>query len=320
MGLRIIAILLLMVMPKVSSAQQLRLFSNEIRGVASNQQVIVMDFMERYFSELLKKSQADMLTQMADDKVFFRKGKPADLRKVLEDMSVSISLVDKFYIVNWTKEEKSFVTVVFPAQFDLIFGMRQDEAQNQLKDAIACVQHKRILPNPPGDLVKEKGGIFVSRNSHFELESLNDARYYQLAGNEYTPIFSSAFKEYSAANLFQGLIPSEGYRLYIEQTVYGMKKSTYTITLSQWLDYCAWLGLKVYFAVEEEREDGLLAIVLVHSEDFNFNHLLSVVIPDNFTANHNAVLKAKLTSYIPTHNLKDLYQKETKNRKRMQWQ
>ncbi len=305
--------------PRLSSAQQLKLFSDDIRGVASPQQVLVMNFMERYFSSLLKKNQTDMLTQMADDKVFFRKGKPADLRKVSVDMPVTISLVDKYYVVNWTNEEESFVTIVFPAQFDLIFGLRQDEAQEQLKDVINNVQHRAKITTPPNH-VKKEGGIYVSRDSHFELESLNDAKYYHLTGNEYTPIFSSAFKEYSAANLFQGLIPSDGYRIYVEQTVYGMKKSTYTITLSQWLDYCAWLGLKVYFAVEEEHEDGLLAIVLVHSEDFNFNHLLSVVIPDSFTTNRQAVFKARLTSYIPTHNLKDLYQKETKKRKRIQWQ
>ena len=308
-----------MALPRVSSAQQLKLFSDDIRGIASYQQVMVMDFLERYFSSLLMKNQTEILTQMADDKVYFRKGKPADMRQVSEGMPVTISLVDKYYVVNWNKEEEPFITVVFPAQFDLIFGLRQDEAQKQLKDVIASVRHQTVVPTPPDDL-KEEGGIFVSRNGHFELESLNDARYYQLTGNEYTPIFSSAFKEYSAANLFQGIVPSDGYRLYIEQTVYGMKKSNYTITLSQWLDYCAWLGLKVYFAVEEERLDGLLAIVLVHSEDFNFNHMLSVVIPDSFTTNHQVVLKANMTSYIPTHNLKNLYQKETKKRKRKQWQ
>lgn len=319
MKYRIITILFLMALPRVSSAQQLKLFSGEIRGIASQQQVMVMDFMERYFSALLMKNQTDMMTQLADDKVYFRKGKPTDLRHVSEDMPVEISLVDKYYVVNWNKENAPFVTVVFPAQFDLIFGLRQDEAQKQLKDVICNVRQQRVTPNPPNDL-KEEGGFFVSRNSHFELESLNDAKYYKQTGNGYTPIFSSAFKEYSAANLFQGLVPSDGYRLYIEQTVYGMKTSNYTITLSQWLDYCAWLGLKVYFAVEEERVDGLLAIVLVHSEDFNFNHMLSVVIPDSFTTNRQVVLKARLTSYIPTHNLKNLYQKETKKRKRIQWQ
>ena len=319
MKYRIITILLLTALSQVSSAQQLKLFSSEIRGIASQQQVMVMDFMERYFSVLLMKNQTDMMTQMADDKVYFRKGKPSDLRQVSEDMPVAISLVDKHYVVNWNKEEEPFVTVVFPAQFDLIFGLRQDEAQKQLKDVISSVRHQRVVPATPSDL-KEEGSIFVSCNGHFELESLNDAKYYQQTDNEYTPIFSSAFKEYSAANLFQGLISSDGYRLYIEQTVYGMKTSNYTIMLSQWLDYCAWLGLKVYFAVEEERVDGLLAIVLVHSEDFNFNHLLSVVIPDSFTTNRQVVLKAKLTSYIPTHNIKDLYQKETKKRKRIQWQ
>ena len=302
-----------------SSAQQMKLFNDDIRQVTRPQRVMVMDFMEKYFYALLKKNQQDMLTQMEDDKVFFRKGKPEDLRRVTADMPVSISLTDKFYVVSWTKAGNPFITIVFPAQFDLIFGMSQEKAQKQLKEVICNAPHATTTQNPPDDLVERDKGVFVSQNSYFELESLNDARYYQHTAGEYAPIFNAGQKNYSAANLFQGLIPADGLRLYIEQSIYGTTNATYTIPLSQWLDYCTSMGLKTYFAVEEEREDGLLAFVLVHSTDFNFNHVLSVLIPDDFTTNPQTVLKAKLNSYIPTHNIKNLYQQETKKRKRIQW-
>ena len=316
---RILVLLLLVMTAQLSPAQQMKLFNDDIRQVARPQRVMVMDFMEKYFYALLKKNQQDMLTQMDDDKVYFRKGKPEDMRRVTTDMPVSISLTDNFYIVSWTKNGDPFITIVFPAQFDLIFGMSQEKAQKQLKEVICNVQPQTLVPTPPYDLVEREKGVFVSQNSYFELESLNDASYYQHTDDDYTPIFNAEHKDYSAANLLQGLIPTDGYRLYIDQSIYGTKNATYTITFSQWLDYCAWMGLKTYFAVEEEREDGLLAFVLVHSTDFNFNHVLSVVIPDDFTTNPQAVLKAKLNTYIPTHNIKDLYQKENKKRKRIQW-
>ena len=107
--------------------------------------------------------------------------------------------------------------------------------------------------------------------------------------------------------------------MYVEQSVYGMKTINYTLSLRQWLNYCALLGMKVYFAIEEQREDGLLATVIAQSRELGFNHLLSVVVPDKFVADKNAVLKVRLSPYIPTHNVKDLYQKETENHKKKTW-
>ena len=68
------------------------------------------------------------------------------------------------------------------------------------------------------------------------------------------------------------------------------------------------MKLDVYFAVEEEHEDGLRALLIAHSRDLGFNHMMSLLIPDNFVQKRNAILKATLNAYIPTQNVKDLYQ------------
>jgi hypothetical protein len=148
------------------------------------------------------------------------------------------------------------------------------------------------------------------------LESLNDAIYFNKVREDYSPVFSSQYPDYSAANLYHGLIPDVDYRIYIEQSVYGMKTINYTLMLSQWLNYCSQLGMKIFFGIEEQREDGVLAIVIAQCKELGFNHLLSVVIPDKFVNDRNAVLKVRLTPYIPTHNVKDLYKKETLKRKK----
>jgi hypothetical protein len=60
-------------------------------------------------------------------------------------------------------------------------------------------------------------------------------------------------------------------------------------------------------------------MVIAQSRELGFNHLMSVVIPDKFTADRNCILKARLTPYIPIHNVKELFSKESKNRKKIQW-
>ena len=78
--------------------------------------------------------------------------------------------------------------------------------------------------------------------------------------------------------------------------------------------------MKVFFAIEEVREDGVLALVIAQSKELGCHHLLSVVIPDKFIKDQNAVLKVKMTPYIPVHNVKNLYQKQSTTHKKVRWQ
>jgi len=317
---RSIITMLLLMGTQSLSAQGLKLFSPEVRDAASYHQLVVMDFLERYFTELPQQKQTTIETKMADDKVYFRKGSLSDLRQIVDTMPFNINLLDRYYEVKWLKHDEPFVTIVFPAQYDLLLGIQKDEAQNRLKDAVLSAPMRSVVNLVPKDMQPLYDGIWQSKSEHFELESLNDAIYYNKVREDYQPVFDSAHLDYSAANLFHGLIADADFRMYVEQSVYGMKTITYTLSLQQWLNSCAQLGVKVFFAVEEQREDGLLAIVIAQSRELGFNHLLSVVIPDKFVTDKNAVLKVRLSPYIPTHNVKDLYKKESANHKKKTWQ
>lgn len=312
----IIALALLMGCLSVS-AQGLKLFSPEMHDAASYPHQIVMDFLERYFGkELPALKHTTLEHKMADDKVYFRRGNATDLYQIKDTMPFSISLLDKYYEVKW----EPIVTVVFPAQYDLLLGIHKDEATQKLKESILAAPMRTNSLVVPANLHLHNDGIWISTSEYFELKSLNDAIYYNKVYEAFKPVFDMTHLEYSAANLFHGLITDVDYRMYVEQSVYGMKTINYTLSLQQWLNYCAQLGMKVYFAVEEQREDGLLAIVIAQSRELGFNHLLSVVIPDKFITDKNAIMKVRLTPYIPTHNVKDLYKKESAKHKKVVWQ
>ncbi|MBR2150775.1 MAG: hypothetical protein IJ902_05260 [Prevotella sp.] len=317
---RSIVTLMLVMCSMHTPAQGLKLFSPEQRAATKKADRIVMDFLERYFSELPQLKHTTVSTKMADDKVSFRHGKLSDLSHIADTMAFSITSANRFYEVEWKKDDKPFVTIVFPAQYDLLLGMQQEEAQRQLKDTILAASPftKSRLVTDGGK--KQGDGIYMAKNSHFEFESISDAVYYNKVGKKYQPYFDAAHPDYSAANLFHGLIDKTDYKLYVEQSVYGLKTISYTIPLSQWLAYCAEWGLKVYFGIEEQREDGLLALVIAESKEFGFNHMLSVVIPDKFVSKRNTVLKARMTTFIPNNNIKNLFQKEYVNHRKIKWQ
>lgn len=320
MIIRSVHILLLSIWCASASSQGLKLFSPEVKKAAPKNQVVVMDFLERYFHGLSTVKQTTIQTKMADDKVYFRKGKPSDLKQVCDTMPFSINLLDRYYEVSWMKADEPFVTIVFPAQYDLLLGVQKDEALEQFKDAILAASQRTDSIMVPSDLECLSDSLFKTKGDTLELARLSDAIYYNKVREAYHPVFDNGHLAYSAANLFHGLIPDSDYRMYVEQSVYGMKTIDYTITLSQWLNYCAEWGLKVFFAVEEEREDGILALVIAQSKELGYHHLLSVVIPDKFIYDRNAVLKVRMTPYIPVHNVKNLYQKQSTTHKKVKWQ
>lgn len=316
-------LLSLVMLTESVSAQALQLFSPETRQIMNKSQQVVMNFLERYFQTLSVQSQKAIMRKMTDDKVYFRKGSIADLYRVCDTIPFVIDLHDRYYEVKWMKAGTPFIDLVFPAQYDLLLGVNQEEAQHQLKEVVNSAPHdameskkKAAFQSSPLLLIpKEK--LYKVESDTFQLASLSDATYYY---NKVKPVFDSKHPEFAAANLFAGLIDNVDYRMYVEQSVYGLKTINYSITLRQWLNYCSEWGMKVYFAVEEQREDGMLAIVIVRNKELGFNHMLSVVIPDKFISDKSAVLKVRMTPYIPTHNLKNLYQQEPKNRKKIKWQ
>lgn len=298
------------------TAVSAQLFSMEVREAAEKQQQVVLDFLERYFVDLLTQKETTIERKMMDDKVYFRKGGIKDLRHINDTVPFAMNLLDRYYEVKWMQADEPFVTLVFPAQYDLILGLNQEHAQQQLKEAILAAPPREQKPQPRGTGKLLADGVFQLMTDTFQLASLTDATYYY---NKEEPVFDTNHPDYVAANLFAGLLPAD-YRMYVEQSVYGLQTISYTLTLSQWLNYCAEWGLKVYFAIEEQREDGLLAIVIAQCKELGFNHLLSVTIPDKFVSDKNAVLKVRMTPYIPTHNLKNLYQQQSLNRRKIKWQ
>lgn len=317
---RSVYILLLIIWCASASSQGLRLFNPEMKEVVPKTQVVVMDFLERYFSNLSSFKGTSVQTKMADDKVYFRKGKPSDLYQVTDTVPFSINLNDRYYEVNWMKEGETYISVVFPAQYELLAGIQKDEAMKSFKDAIIAAPQRKDLLEIPIDLIVIADSIFQTKGDTLELASLTDATYYNKVRANYQPIFDGNHLDYSVANLFHGLITDKDFRMFVEQSVYGMSTISYSITLNQWLNYCAEWGLKVFFAIEEVREDGVLALVIAQSKALGFHHLLSVVIPDKFINDQNAVLKVRMTPYIPIHNIKDLYQKQSASHKKVKWQ
>ena len=73
--------------------------------------------------------------------------------------------------------------------------------------------------------------------------------------------------------------------------------------------------MNIYFAVENETIESIKAVILVENKNWGYNHLLSVTVPRDFISNPDVKLTATLNAFIPTHNVRNLYQEYTDKKK-----
>lgn len=308
----IISIVLMIVHLQNVYAQSFRLFAPEVKQEYPS---VVYNFLERYLYELdsLQRKGIDTRQRIADDKVFFFEGTPNSANEITADMRFSITTIEgKSYEVSWTDSAGKIVLgLYFPMQYELILGKPKNiietELQSEIMKSVNIVRSNNYTDN---DFETLANGCYISKyNTHYYLTDLNTATYYiKDAEGVYSPYFNDSGKWYSAANLLQGHIKDVSeYKLFVKQNLYGFKYDCFTIPLEKWLGYCNAMKMTTYFAVEEDREDGIKALVIAQSSDLGFNHVLSLIIPFDFITNKNCVIKATLNAYVPTQNVAELY-------------
>lgn len=289
----------------------LHLFPEEMKAAYPS---VVYDFLERYLYDIHHTTPSYELRQrMADDRVSVTEGSLDNISKLSPEIPFSLLRHENScYDICWTDTlGNTLLGLQFPINFELLLGQPKAEIEKEMKSKLASFSDVTVpLPLTSELEILSDGYFRTIPITHYYVESLNTATYYQKEKDgTMQPVYDKKQKWYSASNLFHGLISeTSDYRLYIEQTLYGFNKQSYTIPLNQWLTYCKENKLVIYFAIEEEREDGLKALLIAQSQDLGFNHMLSIIIPDNFVNKRNITLKAILNAYIPTDNVKDLYQ------------
>lgn len=300
-----------------AEAQSRQVFHPEVRAANPSP---VYDFIERYFTELEACKDVELLRlKMKDDKVEVLEGSLAAIRNITPETPFALNRMgDSFYQLTWQNGTKPLLTLRFPVNYELLLGMPKVDIEKKMQGMInAAAKPSAEAAADEVEYEKMDDGCYKTKPAMFyQLASFNDARYYSQTEPAPVPVFDDSHNWYSAANLFHGVVKTDARRLHIEQNLYGGEKAAYTVTLDKWLDYCAEQNLKTYFCIEEEREDGLKALLIAQSTEMNYNHMMQLIIPDNFIEKPDCVIKATLNAFIPTQNVKDLYQKYTEKPKK----
>ena len=284
----------------------------------------VCAFLNRYISELQKwkEPNVSVYQKMHDDKFVILGGSLESITKCTDTTAFSLMRYDnKAYEVVWSNGNDTLLHVAFPIQYELILGMPQIEIEQHLQEYIVSAPLRQKSLTIDFQLDSIAPGIYRSAlKQHYQIQELNNSRYFVESQNKGMQLIrDTAYLEYTIANLFQDGLDSECL-MQVSQSIYGFKHMDYTISLQQWLDYCDSERMTSYVAIEGTSDEAIQVLIVAENIDLAYNHLLSVLIPRKALGEVSGTLLVKLSAFIPTHNITNLYEQyTTKPKKQREW-
>jgi hypothetical protein len=284
----------------------------------------VCDFQERLFLELFLQGDEQKAKHLLDE-YKIRIDQPAfpnasffnllelSLRFASEEAKELVLTKDSLaWTSSWMDDTQSF-SLRFPANYDLITGMDKKDAEitlaRQLQNFQCTENTARSIVGNLGELQQLNRSNYVLRRDELFVTSMNNNVYYQV-------LYDRNYPEESIANIFNypDRQRTRGVDLQIRQVAYGGDAMTYKIKLS---DFQCFIGddYEVFTGIEKCTDEVAEFSVIYKSRWYNNYHLLYVTTTPQNLFDKTEPLKAVFYTFIPNHNIKDLYKKYRENSK-----
>lgn len=296
----------------VASKRPPALFSNSLTEMHPSP---IYTFVEQYFSELQSAGNKKTAERkMAADKFTIEQGNLAAIALLNDSLDTQISLDNKKrYSVSWRKNNKTVMSVSFPAQYELILGKNKYDAENMMKKMLFSFRPTTSpRMQPKGDLNSTGDeNIYTESNGYYQVKSLRADHYYTKDRQGYRLLSDKRFPYETLANLTTtGQLPNQ-LQLNIIHKKYGSRQDTIDIPLNHWVLFCKEEGCTPYFGTEKEDEKSITATLIMNNPSLGYIHLLHFSFPLELLEGMKGTVTATLRTYIPTHNLENLYDDDT---------
>lgn len=267
----------------------LHLFAEGIRQI---DKAPVFDFLERYFLQLKYPPTVKTAQKMiSDDQFQFITGSLNTIDLIQPTDGFGFDYDKHQYTATWNRDGQPLLSVSFPVEYELISGENKIEAENNL---LADIQHTVVKDVAPK----------ATQDPHYINDNFSNRLYYlkgELVASEQHPAET-------VTNMLLSLKAKGQYDLKVTQVSYGFKKTVFSVPLRQWIAFCQNSGCQLYVGIEDIQPNGdISAVVLAVNEAENYNHVLTVTIPQDTIHDRKGTLDARLYPYVPTHNVKSLF-------------
>lgn len=269
----------------------LRLFADDIRKMDHSP---VFDFLERYFLQLQFPREEKTAALMArDDEFRFECGSLQTLSELKPTDEFGYRCDNHRYTATWSRENRMLLSVSFPVEYQLMSGENKIEAENRILDDIS----KTAIVHTPDVLNMQS-------NDHYIVENCTNRLYF--VGKRL--IAGSRYPAETAANMMLSTEIPGNVRLKLTQIAYGFRKTTVDVDLKQWITFCRNNRCQLFVGIDRVDDNGNVdVVVLAVNKTENYNHVLTVSIPADAIGTQQGTIEARLYSYVPTQNIRNLF-------------
>ena len=284
---------------------------------------VICRFIERKMLQLLLiKSDNALVEKLNEDKIdLFLNNYPVlnsmmlvDLYHIMLDRADYMFKKDslRFELI-WSSAKNNSALFSFPATNTLIRAKDKKELDDEIVQRLKYHNHnwsntKTLeLTNESLSEYDSFNNIFYSNGGVFYISEINNNRYFKIRQGNAQYLYEQNYLWESFCNLVQYPLLNYQKNILIKHKVYGYSELYYTIKFSDFIGYfnetCTF-----YSGLEEIRNDGIKAIVVIHNTTLNFIHLLVIDLNKDELFDPGKSLSANFHTNIPSDNISNLFE------------
>lgn len=307
----------LLLSTKASYGQHRAFESKELRQAASllskenPYAEVLYHFTEDYLNRLLMLGEKERNWKMKADDVRIEEGGLEKLRLVSGQTALAMSAKDNRYTVRLTNGKIVLIRLSCPMSYQLITGKKLKELEADYLEELAAFripESNAKYEVDKRDLKKVAPQLYLQRGADYFLESINNDLYYVEEKGTLTLVYDPGYIAESICNMLLSVETPCDISLKLSVRQYGFKTDEQKLPLKQWIAYCRSKQCDIYVGVENIGIDKLKVCVFVVNEHFKYNHVLNAEIPYTLLGERSGEVDANITIFIPTHNLRALFE------------
>ena len=299
-----------------------RLFS---QGIRDSYDPVIIIFVERLWVELLLRkttgSQTDLLKEYGVRMVLngypLGTGSFSQLDQALDVInslaSVSITTGGNEIDMFMRDSHDATLHIYIPASRDLLFQFDKKEHEERLINELASNRstYRQSLPES-NSFSRTDNGLLAIGGDCYMIDSLrNDVFYTSDRKLLWDP---AQYPEESMRNILMGAAaPGHllGITLNVTPHTYNREIKKFKIPMNLLLGYLQQQGFRFYTGDMGRDGDRCQCLLAMFHPVYNYLHILSLSFtPEQLNGNSEVTLKADLSTFIPQHNIKNLFQEK----------
>lgn len=299
-----------------------RLFSTALR---KEYDPVIISFIERLWVELLLRkttsSQSSLLKEYSVRIVLggypLGSGSFKQLNQALEVINslASFSITSGGNEIDVFMKDQAGTTlhIYIPASRDLLFQYDKKEHEERfIRDITeSTVSYKQNVPELIDPIINANGLISTGGECYM-IDSLRNDVFWNKNNKILWDVKS--FPEESMRNILMGAAEAgrlAGIFLDITPHTYNKDIKKFKIQLSLFLGYVQQQGFRFYTGNMGRNGNKCQCLLAMYHPVYNYLHLLSVSFsPSQLESSEETVIKADLSTFIPQHNIKNLFQEK----------